>query len=50
MDAGDLSVLLTPRVLTAIDEEPVPAARSDVLARSTALRRAGFSPAESRTI
>ena len=50
MDAGDLSVLLTPRVLTAIDEEPVPAARSDVLARSTALRRAGFSPDESATI
>ncbi|WP_375401283.1 SAM-dependent methyltransferase [uncultured Amnibacterium sp.] len=50
MDAHDLEVLLTPEVLAAIDAEPEPQATSDVLARSTALRRAGFSPEASATI
>lgn len=50
MDAHDLELLLTPEVLAAIDAEPEPRATTDVLARSTALRRAGFSPDASATI
>jgi THUMP domain-like len=50
MEREELDVLLTPRVLTAVDEEPAPTARSDVIARSTALRRAGFTPLETATI
>lgn len=50
MDAHDLAVLLTPEVLAAIDAEPEPRATTDVLARSTALRRAGFSPDASAII
>jgi SAM-dependent methyltransferase len=50
VDRQELERLLTPRVLAAVDAEPAPTGQSDVLARSTALRRAGFSPDETATI
>lgn len=50
MDRAELDLLLTPRVLAAIDAEPEPQAKTDVLGRSTALRRAGFSPAETALV
>jgi THUMP domain-like len=50
MEREELDVLLTPRMLAAIDAEPAPQAKTDVLSRSTALRRAGFSPDETAII
>ncbi|MDQ1513732.1 MAG: hypothetical protein QOC59_1574, partial [Microbacteriaceae bacterium] len=50
VDREELDRLLTPRMLAAVDAEPTPTATSDVLTRSTALRRAGFSPEETATI
>lgn len=50
VEREELDVLLTPRVLAAIDAEPAPEGRSGVLTRSTALRRAGFSPDETALI
>lgn len=50
MDREELDVLLTPRMLAAIDAEPEPQAKTDVLTRSTALRRAGFSANETALI
>jgi SAM-dependent methyltransferase len=50
VEREELDVLLTPRVLAAIDAEPAPQAKTDVLTRSTALRRAGFSPDETALI
>lgn len=50
VDRGELEVLLTPRILTAIEAEPAPKAKTDVLTRSTALRRTGFSPDETALI
>jgi len=50
MERSELEALLSPRVLTAVDEESRPATPADVVARSTALRRAGFSPEEAAAI
>jgi hypothetical protein len=50
VEREELDVLLTPRILAAIDAEPAPRAKTDVLTRSTALRRAGFSPDETALI
>ncbi|RIX30371.1 class I SAM-dependent methyltransferase [Amnibacterium setariae] len=50
MERGELEALLSPRVLTAVDAEARPETPADVLARSTALRREGFSPEESAAI
>ena len=50
MDREELERLLTPRVLAAVDAEPAPSGTADVLARSTALRRAGFGPDETAAI
>ena len=44
MDRAELDRLLDARVLAAIAEEAEPETPGDVLARSTALRRAGFPP------
>src|ERR1700712_5969693 len=44
MERSELDTLLSPKVLAAVDEEPAPTATTDVLARSTALRRAGVPP------
>jgi hypothetical protein len=50
VEREELDVLLTPRILAAIDAEPAPKAKTDVLTRSTALRRSGFSPDETALI
>jgi len=50
VDRDELEALLSPRVLTAVDREARPDTPADVLARSTALRREGFSPLESAAI
>jgi hypothetical protein len=50
MDREELDRLLTPRLLAAVDAEPPPTVKTDVLARSTALRRAGYSAEETATI
>jgi SAM-dependent methyltransferase len=50
MERSELEALLSPRVLTAVDEESAPGTSTDVVARSTALRRAGFAPEEAAAI
>jgi SAM-dependent methyltransferase len=50
MERSELEALLSPRVLTAVDEESRPGTPADVLARSSALRRSGFSPEETAAI
>jgi hypothetical protein len=50
MERTELEALLDPRVLRAVDEEARPETPADVLARSTALRREGFSPEQSAAI
>lgn len=50
MERSELEALLSPRVLTAVDQESRPETPADVLARSTALRRSGFSPDETAAI
>ncbi len=50
VEQDELERLLTPRVLAAVDAEPAPTGTADVVSRSTALRRAGFSPDETATI
>lgn len=44
MERAELDALLTPRALAAVDAEARPETPADVLVRSTALRREGFSP------
>jgi SAM-dependent methyltransferase len=50
MERSELEALLSGRVLTAVDQEARPETPADVLARSTALRRDGFSPEETAAI
>jgi THUMP domain-like len=50
MERSELEALLDPRVLSAVDAEARPGTPADVLARSTALRREGFSPEQSAAI
>jgi predicted RNA methylase len=50
MERSELEALLDPRVLTAVDAEARPETPADVLARSTALRRDGFSPEQTAAI
>ena len=50
MERSELEALLDPRVLTAVDDEAGPGTSTDVVARSTALRRDGFSPEQSAAI
>jgi hypothetical protein len=50
MERSELEALLSSRVLTAVDDEARPETPADVLARSTALRRAGFAPEEAAAI
>ena len=50
MEQHELEQLLTPRVLAAVDAEPAPVGTGDVVARSTALRRAGYTPDETAAI
>ena len=50
MEQHELEQLLTPRVLAAVDAEPAPVGTADVVARSTALRRAGYTPDETAAI
>jgi hypothetical protein len=50
VEQEELERLLSPRVLNAVDAEPAPTGTADVVARSTALRRAGFTPDETATI
>ena len=50
MDARELEALLTTRVLDAVDAEAALGSAAEVVARSTALRRAGFSPDETAAI
>lgn len=50
MERSELEALLDPRVLTAVDAEARPETPADVLARSTALRRSGFSPEQAAAI
>jgi hypothetical protein len=50
VEQEELERLLSPRVLSAVDAEPAPTGTADVVARSTALRRAGFTPDETAAI
>ncbi|GAA2751525.1 50S ribosomal protein L11 methyltransferase [Amnibacterium kyonggiense] len=50
MERSELEALLDPRVLAAIDDEARPETPADVLARSTALRRAGFAPEQAAAV
>ena len=50
MERSELEALLDPRVLAAVDEESRPETPADVLARSTALRRAGFAPEQAAAV
>lgn len=50
MERRELEALLDPRVLAAVDEEARVAAPADVVARSTALRRAGLSPDQAAAV
>ena len=50
MERTELEALLDPRVLVAVDAEARPDTPADVLARSTALRREGFSPEQTAAI
>ena len=50
MERSELESLLDPRVLTAVDAEARPGTSADVVARSTALRREGFSPDQAAAI
>jgi len=50
VDDRELEALLTPRVQAAVDAETRQVPAADVLARSSALRREGFSPEETAAI
>ncbi|MBW4040905.1 MAG: class I SAM-dependent methyltransferase [Acidobacteria bacterium] len=50
MERSELEALLDARVLSAVDAEARPGTPDDVLARSTALRREGFSPEQAAAI
>ncbi len=50
VERDELDVLLTPKVLSAVDAEPEPVDRGSVVQRSTALRRSGYSPTETAII
>lgn len=50
MDPSEFEALRSPGILAAIAAEASPTTSADVVARSTALRRAGFSPDETASI
>lgn len=50
VEQTELEALLSGRVLAAIDAEARPGTPADVIARSDALRRAGFTPGEAAAI
>lgn len=50
VEQTELEALLSGRVLAAVDAEARPGTPADVIARSDALRRAGFTPGEAAAI